>query len=167
MRHRRRTSAVLPRRTASGVAHVAAALMPRTETIVASSGLTNREVWSLSRRGRLTFDSGKLSPNQRTVNRPLVGGRLVLFVVLFRLRHYRFFWALDRLRLLRFLNRFVEQLFVLLNRPGDVVRLMLIVDYSLGRSGGDGRQDGWRLGFLPLAWHARMFVFVVRVTRRA
>jgi hypothetical protein len=177
MRHRRRTSAVLPRGTATGVAHVAvrtvslkrlaaAALMPRTETIVSSSRLTNREVWSLSRRRRLTFDSWKLSPNQRTVNGPLIRGRLVLLVVVFRLRRYWFFVTLDGLRLHGFLNGFFEQLFVLVNRPADLFRVVLVVDYSLRRGGGDGRQNGWRLGFLPLTGHASMLVFVVRVTRR-
>jgi hypothetical protein len=170
---------VLSRGTATGVAHVAvrtvslerlataATLMPRTETIIASSRLANREVWSLSRRRRLTFDSWQLSPDQWTVNGPLIRRRLVLFLILLRLRQYRFFWTLDGLRLLRFLNGFVEQLFVLMNGLADVFRLVLVVDYSLGRGRADGRQDGWRLELLPLAWHARMFVLVVRVTRRA
>ena len=177
MRHRRRTSAVRPRGTTTGVAYVAvrtvslerlatAALMPGTETIVASSRLTNREVWSLSRHRRLTFDSWKLSSNQRTVNRPLIRGRLDV-ILMFRLRRYGFFRTLDALGRHGFLNGLFEQLFLLLTRPADLFRLVLIVHYSLGRGGGDGRQDGWRLGFFPLAWHARMLVFMVCVTRRA
>src|SRR5215470_7013068 len=121
MRRRRRTSAVLPLGTATGVVHIAVrtvslerlaaatALMARTEAVVSSSRLPDGEVRPLPRHRRLAFDSRQLRPNQRTVNGTLIrsGFALVLFlIVAFRLRRYRFFGIFDVLHLGNCINSF-------------------------------------------------------------
>src|SRR5215470_10924321 len=165
MRRRRRTSAVLPLGTATGVVHIAVrtvslerlaaatALMARTEAVVSSSRLPDGEVWPLPRHGRLAFDSRQLRPNQRTVNGTLIRSGFVLFlflVIALRLRRHRFLGAFDVLRLRSRLNSFFGNFFVLGDRHADVFRLMMIVNDSLGCDGGDRRQDTRSLGFFSL-----------------
>jgi hypothetical protein len=176
MRHGRRAPAVLPLRT-TGVADVAvgtvplkrlgtaAALMTRTEAIVAAARLPNREVRPLPSRRWLTLNARELRSNQRTMNRTFVRDWFALLVVLFGIRNDRFFSALGVLRLIGFGNCLFP-FFVLDGRRADLFRVLLIVNNALRRGRYDGRQNAGRLGFLSLPRHARVLVFVVRVARR-
>jgi hypothetical protein len=182
MRHQRRPTAVLSRGTATGIAHIAvrtvplkrltttgATLLTRTETVVSSSGLANREIGVLAGRRRLALDTRQLRANQRTMNGALVGRRLALsfLMVGVLLRSDRFITTLDLIRLCGYREHFFDHIFMLGTGHADAFRFLRIVDDLLGRHGCDGRQDGRRLGFLSLARHTRVLVFMIRVARRA
>jgi hypothetical protein len=135
----------------------------RTEAIVSSCGLPNCEIRILTGDGRLTFDTRQLGSNQRAMNRALIGRRRTRFFVVFLLRLDRFLTAFDLIRL----PGRGDSTLVFDGGHADVFRLLRVVDDFLGRSGGDRRQDSRCLGFLSLARHTRVLVFVVRVARRA
>ena len=105
MGHQRRATAVLSRGTAPGIDHIAVrtvplkrlttttgtALLTRTETVVSSSRLANREIRVLAGRRRLALDTRQLRTNQRTMNGALIRRRFALsfdmFVVVLLRRH--------------------------------------------------------------------------------
>src|SRR6266536_1001215 len=104
MRHERRPSAVLSRRSPTSVSHIAVPLkrltataagagMPRPESILATSRLADREIGSLPRRWRLAFEAWQLCANQWPVDRPLIDGWLRRFVDLLLLQRLPLLWT--------------------------------------------------------------------------
>ena len=94
MRHQRRPSALLSRRSTASVAHIAvrtvplkrlaaAALLTGTEAIVSTDGLPDGEIRTLTRHRRLTFNPRQLRANQRTMNGTFIRGRLPRLLLVF------------------------------------------------------------------------------------